>query len=152
MAKIEEVLAQMGYSLPEAPKPVAAYVPGVQSGSMVYTSGQLPSVNGSVIRGKLGADMSVEQGYAAAQVSALNCLGVLKSILGDLDRIERVVKVVGFVNSTPDFEAQPQVINGASELLGQLFGPTGQHARSAVGVSSLPLGAACEVELIVQVR
>lgn len=108
--------------------------------------------NGVLRKGKLGEDMTVEEGYEAARIAALNCLAVVKSLAGSLDRVERVVKVVGFVNCTPDFEAQPKVINGASELLGQVFGDAGLHARSAVGVSSLPLGACCEVELIVRLK
>lgn len=152
MAKFEEKLTQLGYALPVAPKPIAAYIPGVQSGEMVYTSGQLPTKDGVLIKGCLGDTLTVEQGYEAARICVLNCLGVLKSIVGDLDQVEQIVKVVGFVNSTADFDAQPKVVNGASELLGEIFGDAGRHARSAVGVSSLPLGAACEVELIVRVR
>ena len=108
--------------------------------------------NGVLRKGKLGKDITVEEGYEAARIAALNCLAVVKSLAGSLDRVERVVKVVGFVNCTPDFEAQPKVINGASELLGQVFGDAGLHARSAVGVSSLPLGACCEVDLIVRLK
>ena len=121
-------------------------------GTLVFTSGQLPTENGVLRKGKLGKDITVEEGYEAARIAALNCLAVVKSLAGSLDRVERVVKVVGFVNCTPDFEAQPKVINGASELLGQVFGDAGLHARSAVGVSSLPLGACCEVELIVRLK
>ena len=123
-----------------------------KTGSLTITSGQLPTENGVLRKGKLDKDMTVEEGYEAARIAALNCLAVVKSLAGSLDRVERVVKVVGFVNCTPDFEAQPKVINGASELLGQVFGDAGLHARSAVGVSSLPLGACCEVELIVRLK
>ena len=141
-----------GAAAAEAPKPVAAYVPGVLDNGYVYTSGQLPSVNGVVRKGKLGDDLSVEQGYEAAKICAINCLAVVKSLAGNLDKIERIVKVVGFVNSTPDCENQPKVINGASELLGKLFDDAGVHARSAVGVASLPLGACCEIEMIVKIK
>ena len=151
MGKVEERLEAAGIVLPEVPVPLAAYVPGVVSGKMVYTSGQLPMASGSLAyKGRLGEDASVEEGYAAARQCAVNCLGVLKSLLGDLDRVTRVVKVVGFVNSSADFEGQPKVLNGASELLQTAFGDAGVHARSAVGVSSLPLGAMCEVEIAVE--
>lgn len=153
MGNVEERLKAAGILLPEVPVPLAAYVPGVVSGRMLYTSGQLPMSSGSLAyRGRLGEDASVEAGYAAARQCAVNCLGVLKSMLGDLDRVTRVVKVVGFVNSAPDFEGQPKVINGASELLQTAFGQAGVHARSAVGVASLPLGAMCEVEITVEFR
>ncbi len=151
MSKVEERLAAAGITIPEVPVPLAAYVPGVVSGNMVHTSGQLPMANGALsFKGKLGDSASVEDGYAAAKQCAVNCLGVVKALIGDLDRVKRVVKVVGFVNSAPDFEAQPKVINGASELLQAAFGECGAHARSAVGVAALPLGAMCEVEIVVE--
>lgn len=151
MSKVEERLAASGIVIPDVPVPLAAYVPGVVSGNLVHTSGQLPMVKGALaFKGKLGQDASVEDGYAAAKQCAVNCLGVVKALIGDLDRVKRVVKVVGFVNSTPDFEAQPKVINGASELLQLAFGENGAHARSAVGVAALPLGALCEVEIVVE--
>ena len=150
MSKVEERLAASGIVIPDVPVPLAAYVPGVVSGNLVHTSGQLPMAKGALaFKGKLGQDASVEDGYAAAKQCAVNCLGVVKALIGDLDRVKRVVKVVGFVNSTPDFEAQPKVINGASELLQLAFGENGAHARSAVGVAALPLGAMCEVEIVV---
>lgn len=152
MSKIEARIAELGYTLPEPPEPVAAYIPGVLDGGLVYTSGQLPLSAGALVKGKLGAGLTVEEGYEAARICALNCLGVIKSMVGDLDRVQRIVKVVGFVNSAQDFEAQPKVINGASELLGEIFGEAGRHSRSAVGVSSLPLGACCELEMIASVR
>lgn len=152
MSRIEEKLKEMGIVIPEAAKPVAAYVPGVLENGYVYTSGQLPSVSGVVRKGKLGDNLTVEEGYEAAKICAINCLAVVKSLVGDLDKVERIVKVVGFVNSTPDSESQPKVINGASELLGKIFDEAGAHARSAVGVASLPLGACCEVEMIVKVK
>ena len=151
MSKVEERLAAAGITIPEVPVPLAAYVPGVVSGNMVHTSGQLPMANGALsFKGKLGDSASVEDGYAAAKQCAVSCLGVVKALIGDLDRVKRVVKVVGFVNSAPDFEAQPKVINGASELLQAAFGECGAHARSAVGVAALPLGAMCEVEIVVE--
>jgi enamine deaminase RidA (YjgF/YER057c/UK114 family) len=152
MSRIEEKLKKMGIVIPEAAKPVAAYVPGVLENGYVYTSGQLPSVSGVVRKGKLGDNLTVEEGYEAAKICAINCLAVVKSLVGDLDKVERIVKVVGFVNSTPDCESQPKVINGASELLGKIFDEAGAHARSAVGVASLPLGACCEVEIIVKIK
>lgn len=151
MSKVEERLVASGIVIPDVPVPLAAYVPGVVSGNLVHTSGQLPMVKGALaFKGKLGQDASVEDGYAAAKQCAVNCLGVVKALIGDLDKVKRVVKVVGFVNSTPDFEAQPKVINGASELLQLAFGENGAHARSAVGVAALPLGAMCEVEIVVE--
>ena len=152
MSRIEEKLKEMGIVIPEAAKPVAAYAPGVLENGYVYTSGQLPSVSGVVRKGKLGDNLTVEEGYEAAKICAINCLAVVKSLVGDLDKVERIVKVVGFVNSTLDCESQPKVINGASELLGKIFDEAGAHARSAVGVASLPLGACCEVEMIVKVK
>lgn len=151
MSKVEERLVASGIVIPDVPVPLAAYVPGVVSGNLIHTSGQLPMVKGALaFKGKLGQDASVEDGYAAAKQCAVNCLGVVKALIGNLDRVKRVVKVVGFVNSTPDFEAQPKVINGASELLQLAFGENGAHARSAVGVAALPLGAMCEVEIVVE--
>ena len=151
MSKVEERLVASGIVIPDVPVPLAAYVPGVVSGNLVHTSGQLPMAKGALaFKGKLGQDASVEDGYAAAKQCAVNCLGVVKALIGDLDRVKRVVKVVGFVNSTPDFEVQPKVINGASELLQLAFGENGAHARSAVGVAALPLGAMCEVEIVVE--
>lgn len=150
---IEIRLQEMGLALPVAPKPVAAYVPAVKSGNYVYTAGQIPFVDGALAyKGKVGSDLTVDQGYAAAKICALNCLGAVKSVIGDLNDIVRVVKVTGFVNSAAGFTAQPAVINGASEIFGQLFGANGEHARSAVGVSELPIDAAVEVEIIVEVK
>lgn len=148
-----EKLKQLGLAIPAAAKPVAAYVPAVRAGAFVYTSGQLPSTDGKLLAvGKLGADVDEKTGYQAARLCALNCLAAVESAVGSIDRIERIVKVVGFVNSAPEFTGQPQVVNGASELLGQIFGEAGQHARSAVGVSELPLNSPVEVELIVQLK
>ncbi len=153
MSKVEERLSELGIVLPNVPTPLAAYVPGVVDGNKVYTSGQLPMENGILkFKGRLGADVNLENGYEAAKQCAINCLGVVKSLIGDLDRVEKVIKVVGFVNSTADFEAQSKVVNGASELIEAAFGKIGSHARSAVGVAALPLGAPCEVEIIVQYK
>lgn len=153
MSRVEENLSKIGITLPTVPVPIAAYVPGVLNGNNVYTSGQLPLENGALKwKGRLGETLKTEDGYEAAKQCAINCLGVVKSLIGDLDRVERVIKVTGFVNSTADFVDQPKVINGASELLEAAFGSLGSHARSAVGVAALPLGAACEVEIIVQYK
>lgn len=150
---VETKLKEMGLELPAAPKPVAAYVPAVKADGYVYTAGQIPFVNGELkYKGKLGKDLDEAQGYEAAKTCVLNCLSVIKAQIGSLDNIEQVVKVTGFVSSAPGFSAQPKVVNGASELLGQLFGEKGAHARSAVGVNELPLDAACEVEMIVKVK
>ena len=148
----EERLAELGLGLPPVAAPVAAYVPAVRTGSYVFTSGQLPLRDGALIRtGKVGAEVSPDQAYECARQCALNALAAVRSQVGDLSAITRVVKVVGFVSSVPDFTGQPQVVNGASELLGQIFGDAGQHARSAVGVPVLPMDAPVEVELVVEV-
>jgi len=145
-------LAELGLTLPPVVPPVAVYVPAVRSGSLVYTSGQLPMVDGAMAAvGKVGALVSPEQAKDLARLCALNGLAAIEALVG-LDSVVRVVKVVGFIASTPDFTGQPAVLNGASELLGEVFGDAGQHARSAVGVASLPLDAPVEVELVVEVR
>ena len=142
----------MGFVLPETSKPLAAYIPAVQSGNLVFTSGQLPMIDGSLAEtGKVGGSVSPERAKELATVCALNALAAVKTVIGDLDKIKRVVKVVGFVSSTPDFSGQPGVVNGASEFLGEVFGDKGIHARSAVGVAVLPLDAPVEIELIVEV-
>lgn len=152
MSGPEQRLADLGLALPEVAKPVAAYVPAVRSGSYVFTSGQLPMVSGQLAAtGKVGAEVSAEQAKELAATCALNALAAIKAEVGDLDRVRRVVKVVGFVASAPDFTGQPGVVNGASELLGQVFADAGVHARSAVGVAVLPMDAPVEVELIVEV-
>lgn len=153
MSKIEARLAQLGLTLPQVAAPVAAYVPAVRDGDLVFTSGQLPMVDGKLpATGKVGGDVTAEQAYDLARTCALNALAAIKSVIGDLDNVQRVVKVVGFVASTTDFTGQPGVINGASELLGEVFGDAGVHARSAVGVPVLPLDSPVEVELIVSVK
>jgi enamine deaminase RidA (YjgF/YER057c/UK114 family) len=146
-----EKLAELGLELPAVVPPVAAYVPAVRTGSLVYTSGQLPMVGGELPAvGKVGAQVTAEQAKDLARTCALNALAAIDALVG-IDSVVRVVKVVGFVASMPEFTGQPGVINGASELLGEVFGDGGQHARSAVGVAALPLDAPVEVELIVEV-
>ena len=148
----EQRLAELGLSVPEMVRPMAAYVPTVRSGSFVYTAGQLPIVDGALPRtGKLGAEVSTEEGRELAQQCALNALAAIKAEVGDLASVKRIVKVVGFVASAPEYYDQPEVINGASELLGAVFGDAGKHARSAVGVAVLPRNAPVEVEVIVEV-
>ncbi|HEY5184471.1 MAG TPA: RidA family protein [Actinomycetes bacterium] len=148
----EERLAELGLSIPAVATPVAAYVPAVRTGSYVYTSGQLPMVAGQLAgTGKVGAEVTPERAKELAQICALNALAAVKAEVGDLSMVTRVVKVVGFVASAPDFTGQPGVVNGASELLGTVFGDAGVHARSAVGVAVLPLDAPVEVEIVVEV-
>ena len=148
----EQRLAELGLSVPEMVRPMAAYVPTVRAGAFVYTAGQLPMVDGALPRtGKLGAEVSTEEGRKLAQQCALNALAAIKAEVGDLAAVKRVVKVVGFVASAPEYYDQPEVINGASELLGAVFGDAGKHARSAVGVAVLPRNAPVEVEVIVEV-
>lgn len=156
MSAVEDRLAELGLTVPEVAVPVAAYVPAVQDGDLVFTSGQLPMVAGALAgTGKVGEGeglVTPEEAKYLAQVCALNAIAAVKSIVGDLDRVSRVVKVVGFVASDPGFTGQPGVINGASELLGNAFGDAGVHARSAVGVAALPLDAPVEVEITVSIR
>ena len=148
---VETNLAALGLELPEVATPAGAYVPAVISGNLVFTAGQIPLVGGKLMaEGRLGAEISFEQGKEIAQRCALNAIAAVKSVLGDLERVRKVVKVVGFVASTPEFTAQPGVVNGASELLQAAFGDVGIHARSAVGVAVLPLNSPVEVELIVE--
>jgi len=151
VSTVDERLVELGITLPTVVPPVAAYIPAVVAGNLVYTSGQLPMVNGVLpATGKLGADVSAELGKELARQCALNALAAVGSVVGSLDRITRIVKVVGFVASDPSFTGQPGVINGASEVLGEIFGDAGVHARSAVGVAVLPLDSPVEVELIVE--
>ena len=149
---IETRLAELGLTLPEPAAPVAAYVPVVVAGGLAHVSGQLPFIDGKLVTGRLGEDVSVEEGYAAARACGLMLLAQLKAVLGSLDRVEQVVKLGGFVNSTGEFTDQPKVVNGASELMAKVFGDAGKHARSAVGVPVLPLGAAVEVDVIFAVK
>jgi len=151
VSTIDDRLAELGLTLPVLAKPVAAYVPAVITGNLVYTSGQLPFVDGALpATGKLGSAVTDATGKELAQICALNALAAVQSVIGSLDRITRIVKVVGFVASEPSFTGQPGVINGASEILGEIFGDAGVHARSAVGVAVLPLDSPVEVELIVE--
>jgi enamine deaminase RidA (YjgF/YER057c/UK114 family) len=150
MATPLATLAELGIALPTVVPPLAAYVPAVRTGSLVFTAGQLPMTDGTLpVTGKVGAEVSVEQANALARTCALNGLAAIHALVG-LDSVVRVVKVVGYVASTPDFTGQPAVVNGASELLGEVFGAAGTHARSAVGVASLPLDAPVEIELVVE--
>lgn len=148
--KIKEML---GYELPVAPKPLAAYVPAVQMDKLVFTSGQLPLINGKLIfEGKVGYEVTEADGIECAKTCAVNCLSAIKTVIGDLDKIEQVVKLTVFVNSAVGFHSQPKVANGASEFMVNLFGDAGKHARSAVGVSELPLNAPVEIEMIVKIK
>lgn len=156
MGAVDDRLAELGLTLPEIVPPLAAYLPAVLDGSRVYVSGQVPMVGGVMAEvGHVGEGdglVSPERAKELAAVCALNALAAVKSVVGDLDRVERVVKLVGFVASDPSFTGQPGVVNGASELFANVFGDAGRHARSAVGVAALPLGAPVEVEVIVHVR
>lgn len=151
-AEIDAKLAELGLTLPVAAAPVAAYVPVVVAGGLAHVSGQLPFIDGALVKGRLGENVSAEEGTAAAQACGLMILAQLKAALGSLDKVERIVKLGAFINSTGDFTAQPQIANGVSELMVSIFGDAGKHARSAVGVPTLPLGAAVEVDAIVAVR
>lgn len=152
MAKIEARLAELGIELPAAPMPAANYVPFVRTGDQLFVSGQISAGAQGLITGKLGADLDREAGAQAARSCGLALIAQAKAALGDLDRIKRVVKLVGFVNSTPDFTDQPEVVNGCSDLMVEVFGDAGRHARSAVSAASLPRGVAVEIEAIFEVE
>ncbi|KGA10898.1 MAG: endoribonuclease L-PSP [actinobacterium acAMD-2] len=153
MTTPESRIAELGMTLPPVPAPVASYVPVVQTGNLVFTSGQLPLVDGALsITGKVGAEVSVEEANALARICVLNAIAAVKAEIGELSRVRRIVKVVGFVASAPDFSSQPLVVNGASEVLSAVFGDKGVHARSSLGVAVLPLDAPVEIELIVEVE
>ena len=153
MGKVESKLNELNLSLPDAPKPVAAYIPAKQTGKLVFTAGQLPMVNGELIsKGLLGKDVEIDEANKAARICTLNALAAIKGVIGDLDRIKQIVRVVGYVASVPTFTQQPAVVNGASELLLEIFGENGKHARSAVGMAVLPLNASVEIELTVEVE
>ena len=153
MSEVERKLQAMGLTLPSAPAPVANYVRAVQAGDLVFLSGHGPTRDGAwAYRGKLGREFSVAEGYEAAKLVMLNCLASLKEAVGDLDRVRRVVKLLGMVNGTPDFTRHPEVVNGASDLLVALYGERGRHARSAVGMVGLPFDIPVEIEMIVQVQ
>jgi len=152
MSPVEKRLAELGLELPPAPKPAAAYVPAVRTGNLIFVSGQGPVRDGkAVYTGKVGGERTEEEGYEAARIAALNALAVVKAEVGDLDHVTRIVKLVGWVNSAPGFTRQPWVINGASELLQQVFGEKGTHARSAVSAHELPLDWTVELEMVVEV-
>ena len=149
----EEKLKVLGIAIPTPAKPAAAYEPGVLEDGLIYVSGQLPVADGELrYKGVVGEDISEEDAYQAARICALNALGVVKSLVGSLDKVERIIQIQGFVNCRNDFTAQPKVINGASELVAEIFGDAGKHARFAIGNSGLPLGAAVEVGMIVKVK
>lgn len=153
MSEIENRIKNLGLVLPEVPAPLAAYIPAKKTGHVIFTAGQLPILKGELIcKGLLGQDVDVEQAYQAARICTLNALAAIKGVIEDLDQIVQVVRVVGYVASTPTFIQQPAIVNGASELLLEIFGEVGKHARSAVGVASLPLNASVEIELTVEVK
>jgi enamine deaminase RidA (YjgF/YER057c/UK114 family) len=153
VGKIQSKLDLLSIILPEIPKPVAAYIPAKQTGNLVFTAGQLPMVNGELIsKGLLGQDVEVDEANKAARICTLNALAAIKGVIGDLDRIKQIVRVVGYVASVPTFTQQPAVVNGASELLLEIFGENGKHARSAVGMAVLPLNASVEIELTVEIE
>ncbi len=152
-SKIESILRDLNLSVPEAPKPVAAYIPAKQTGNLIFTAGQLPMVNGELIsKGLLGQDVEIDEANKAARICTLNALAAIQGVIGDLDRIKQIVRVVGYVASVPTFTQQPAVVNGASELLLEIFGENGKHARSAVGMAALPLNASVEIELTVEIE
>lgn len=149
----EERIRELGLTIPETPRPVANFVPAVQVGNLIFASGQTPTVSGMLImKGKLGRDLSIEQGQEAARQAVLNSLAAVRSLTGTLDAIKRIVKLNGWVASAEGFGSQPQVVNGASLLLEEIFGDAGKHARAAIGVAELPSGAPVELELIIEVH
>jgi enamine deaminase RidA (YjgF/YER057c/UK114 family) len=151
-SKTETKIKELGFNLPEIVTPIASYVPAKQVGNLIFTSGQLPMVKGELIStGLLGKEIEIEEGIRAAQVCTLNGLAAIKGLIGDLDQIKQIVRVVGYVASNPNFSQQPAVVNGASNLLLEIFGEAGKHARSAVGMVALPLNASVEIELTVEV-
>lgn len=150
---IEDKIKELGFELPEAPKALAAYIPSLKINNLVFTAGQIPVVKGEIkIKGKLGAEISEEEGKKAAEICALNCLSVVKQAAGSLDNVSRIVKLTVFVNSAPGFSDQHKVANGASELIANIFGDAGKHVRSAVGVNELPMNSAVEIEMIAEVK
>ena len=152
MIKVEENLKNLGIIIPDAPKPLGAYKPVVISGNIIFVSGQLPIEKGKLkYKGKVGSDISLDDGVDASKIAAINILSVMKQELGDLDKINRILKLTGYVASAPGFEMQAKVVNGASELFYQVFGENGIHARAAVGVFELPLGAPVEIEAIAEI-
>jgi len=150
---IEEKISQLGFTLPAAPKPLASYIPAVKAGNLVFTAGQLPIKDGSLaFKGKLGKELNEDDGKKAAQLCALNCLNVIRNEIESLDKIDRVIKLTVFVNSADGFINHPQVANGASDLIKEIFGENGKHVRSAVGVAELPLNAPVEIDMIVKIK
>jgi enamine deaminase RidA (YjgF/YER057c/UK114 family) len=153
MSRVEDRIKSLGLVLPEVPAPLAAYIPAKKTGQVIFTAGQLPLLKGELIcKGLLGQDVDIEQAYQAARICTLNALAAIKGLVKDLDQIVQVVRVVGYVASTSTFTQQPAIVNGASELLLEIFGEVGKHARSALGVASLPLNASVEIELTVEVK
>jgi enamine deaminase RidA (YjgF/YER057c/UK114 family) len=153
MSQVEDRIKSLGMVLPEVPAPLAAYISAKKTGQVIFTAGQLPLLSGELIcKGLLGQDVDVEQAYQAARICTLNALAAIKGVVKDLDQIVQVVRVVGYVASTSTFTQQPAIVNGASELLLEIFGEVGKHARSAIGVASLPLNASVEIELTVEVK
>ncbi|HLA15557.1 MAG TPA: RidA family protein [Candidatus Limnocylindrales bacterium] len=152
-ASAEARVRELGIQIPTLPPPVAIYVPAVRTGDLVFASGQTPTVDGVLqVQGKLGGEVSIEQGQQAARLAALNCVAEVRGLLGSLDRVARIVRLTGFVASATGFAQQPAVVNGASQLIEEVFGEAGRHARSAIGVAELPGGAPVEIELIVAAR
>ena len=153
MSEIESRLEHLGISLPAEPVPIANYVPGIRTGNLLYLSGLGPAsrADGATPSGKVGRDLTTEEGYEAARLTGINILARMKGELGDLDRVRRVVKLLGMVNSAPDFNQQPAVVNGCSDLLVEVFGEKGRHARSAVGMASLPNDIPVEIEVIIEI-
>ena len=153
MSRVEDRIKSLGLVLPEVPAPLAAYIPAKKTGQVIFTAGQLPLLKGELIcKGLLGQDVVIEQAYQAARICTLNALAAIKGVVKDLDQLVQVVRVVGYVASTSTFTQQPAIVNGASELLLEIFGEVGKHARSALGVASLPLNASVEIELTVEVK
>ncbi len=154
MSKIEDRIRELGITLPDVPSPIANYVPGVQTGNLIYAAGLGPAnrPDGTVPSGKVGVDLTLEEGYEAARLTGINILARLKGLVGDLDRIERIVKLLAMVNCPPDFGNHPAVANGCSDLMVEVFGEKGRHARSAVGMISLPHQMPVEIEVIAEVR
>jgi len=150
---VDTKLEQLGIKLPEIPAAIGLYLPAQRSGQLLFVSGQLPIEDGQVVyAGKLGRDLSVEQGQQAARLAVLRCLAVVRSLINDWDELNKIVRLTGYVQSDDNFHDQPQVINAASELLENLFGTAGKHARAAVGVNALPMNACCEIEMIVELK
>ena len=153
MSRVEDRIKSLGLVLPEVPAPLTAYIPAKKTGQVIFTAGQLPLLKGELIcKGLLGQDVDIEQAYQAARICTLNALAAIKGVVKDLDQLVQVVRVVGYVASTSTFTQQPAIVNGASELLLEIFGEVGKHARSALGVASLPLNASVEIELTVEVK